>query len=189
MHSSHSFLIKLLAICCVAVCCVSSGLGRTKKTTHSGSKSVKSVKAASTRKTSGTTKAAKVSTSTKASKKGKATKAAKRSSAQRTPVARYRGQQTIDGDRAREIQEALIRANYLNGDPSGVWDNETRTAMARFQNDNGWQTKVVPDSRALIKLGLGPNHENVINRGAIVSDQPADQTARQLGSAVGISQR
>ena len=24
--------------------------------------------------------------------------------------------------------------------------------------DNGWQTKVVPDSRALIKLGLGPNY-------------------------------
>jgi hypothetical protein len=29
--------------------------------------------------------------------------------------------------------------------------------MSRLQADNGWQTKLVPDSRALIKLGLGPN--------------------------------
>jgi len=35
--------------------------------------------------------------------------------------------------------------------------------MTRFQSDNGWQSKVVPDSRALIKLGLGPNHANLLN--------------------------
>jgi len=28
--------------------------------------------------------------------------------------------------------------------------------MQRFQADNGWQSKVVPDSRALIKLGWDP---------------------------------
>jgi hypothetical protein len=28
--------------------------------------------------------------------------------------------------------------------------------MQKVQADNGWQTKLVPDSRALIKLGLGP---------------------------------
>jgi hypothetical protein len=28
--------------------------------------------------------------------------------------------------------------------------------MTKVQADNGWQTKLVPDSRALIKLGLGP---------------------------------
>jgi hypothetical protein len=51
----------------------------------------------------------------------------------------------------------------MGGEPSGVWDDETRSAMARFQNDNGWQHKVVPDSRALIKLGLGPNYDNLLN--------------------------
>jgi hypothetical protein len=35
--------------------------------------------------------------------------------------------------------------------------------MQKFQSDRGWQTKVVPDSRALIELGLGPKHENIIN--------------------------
>jgi hypothetical protein len=27
--------------------------------------------------------------------------------------------------------------------------------MEKLQADNGWQTKLVPDSRAIIKLGLG----------------------------------
>ena len=30
--------------------------------------------------------------------------------------------------------------------------------MLKYQSDHGWQTKLTPDSRALIKLGLGPNH-------------------------------
>lgn len=68
------------------------------------------------------------------------------------------GQQGIQPDRAREIQEALIREHYLNGEPTGVWDSQTQDAMERFQNDNGWQTKITPDSRALIKLGLGPDY-------------------------------
>jgi len=74
-----------------------------------------------------------------------------------------RGQQQITGDRAREIQEALIREHYLNGQPTGVWDTRTSDAMRRFQADQGWQSKVIPDSRALIKLGLGPSHENDLN--------------------------
>lgn len=73
------------------------------------------------------------------------------------------GQQQIGGDRAREIQEALIREHYLNGQPTGVWDAKTSEAMRRFQSDQGWQSKVIPDSRALIKLGLGPSHENDLN--------------------------
>jgi hypothetical protein len=35
--------------------------------------------------------------------------------------------------------------------------------LLRFQADHGWQTKVTPDARALIVLGLGPKHENVLN--------------------------
>ncbi len=67
------------------------------------------------------------------------------------------GQREIDPDRTRAIQTALIGRSYLQGEPSGAWDAETEAAMQRFQSDNGWQTKLMPDSRALIKLGLGPN--------------------------------
>jgi hypothetical protein len=65
-------------------------------------------------------------------------------------------QRTIDDDRAAQIQSALIQAGYLSGSPSGHWDAESEAAMVHLQGDNGWQTKLVPDSRALIKLGLGP---------------------------------
>jgi hypothetical protein len=73
-----------------------------------------------------------------------------------------RGQQVIQGDRARQIQTALIREGYLKGEPSGVWDQPTKDAMTRYQADHGWQTKTLPDSRALIKLGLGPNHDDAV---------------------------
>jgi hypothetical protein len=68
------------------------------------------------------------------------------------------GQQQIASDRAREIQTALIREHYLSGDPTGEWDARTQAAMVKYQSDNGWQSKVTPDSRALIKLGLGPDY-------------------------------
>jgi peptidoglycan hydrolase-like protein with peptidoglycan-binding domain len=70
------------------------------------------------------------------------------------------GQQGIQPERARAIQEALIREHYLTGEPSGTWDARTQEAMARYQAENGWQSKVTPDSRALIKLGLGPNYSD-----------------------------
>ena len=74
-----------------------------------------------------------------------------------------RGQQAIDSERARQIQEALVREHYLNAEPSGTWDATTQAAMRRYQSDQGWQTKVVPDSRALIRLGLGPSHDHLLN--------------------------
>jgi hypothetical protein len=59
-------------------------------------------------------------------------------------------------ERATEIQTALIQRGYLVGEPTGVWDSSSIAAMQKLQGDNGWQTKITPDSRALIKLGLGP---------------------------------
>lgn len=85
---------------------------------------------------------------------------------------KYRGQQKPDSQRTRDIQEALIRQNYLRGGASGVWDQNTRLAMARFQADHGWQTKMVPDARALIALGLGPSHDGLINPETAMTSAP-----------------
>lgn len=85
---------------------------------------------------------------------------------------KVRGQQAIQGDRARQIQTALIRQGYMKGEPSGVWDQPTKDAMTRFQADHGWQTKTLPDSRALIQLGLGPNHQDAINGKAVSANLP-----------------
>jgi hypothetical protein len=74
-----------------------------------------------------------------------------------------RGQKDIDAKRATDIQEALIREKYLDGEPNGKWDDRTKSAMMKYQEDNNWQTKVLPDSRAIIKLGLGPSNEGLMN--------------------------
>jgi hypothetical protein len=87
----------------------------------------------------------------------------------------------IDAQRAREIQEALIREHYLSGKPSGKWDTATQNALVRFQGDNGWQTKVVPDSRALIKLGLGPDQDHLLNPESAMTTVP--QAAQHADSA------
>jgi len=73
------------------------------------------------------------------------------------------GQRGIDEERTRAIQTALIHQHYLTGEPSGVWDQASKDAMTKYQADNGWQTKLTPDSRALIKLGLGPDHKGLLN--------------------------
>ncbi len=65
----------------------------------------------------------------------------------------------MDSDRAIQIQQALIQAHYLSGSPTGQWDPMTQAAMVKYQADNGWQSKITPDSRALIKLGLGPKQD------------------------------
>ena len=83
-----------------------------------------------------------------------------------------RGQQVISSERTQEIQQALIREHYLDGAPSGVWDQRTKDAMTRFQEQNGWQTKITPDSRALIKLGLGPRHDGLLNPDSAALDSP-----------------
>jgi peptidoglycan hydrolase-like protein with peptidoglycan-binding domain len=71
----------------------------------------------------------------------------------------FMGQRAMDSERATEIQQALIQAHYLSGSPTGLWDPETQAAMEKYQTDNGWQSKITPDSRALIKLGLGPKQD------------------------------
>jgi peptidoglycan hydrolase-like protein with peptidoglycan-binding domain len=76
---------------------------------------------------------------------------------------RLHGQQSIGSERATEIQQALIREHYMNGEATGNWDADTIAAMRKFQADQGWQTKIMPDSRALKKLGLGPDYSNAIN--------------------------
>lgn len=81
------------------------------------------------------------------------------------------GQRGIEPDRAKEIQDALIREHYLNGPASGQWDATTEAAMQKYQADHGWQTKLTPDSRALIKLGLGP-HDDTTGTSQAASPAP-----------------
>jgi peptidoglycan hydrolase-like protein with peptidoglycan-binding domain len=96
----------------------------------------------------------------------------------KTQGKRKRGQAAIDSARAQQIQEALIRQHYLNGEPSGTWDTATQDAMRRYQADQGWQSKMVPDSRALIKLGLGPSKDGLLNPESAMTDGALASGAR-----------
>ena len=66
--------------------------------------------------------------------------------------------------------------------------------MQKYQADQGWQTKLMPDSRALKKLGLGPDYSTAINAKTAtfagpppVSTIPAEQTAG-FAAASGVNQ-
>jgi Putative peptidoglycan binding domain len=98
---------------------------------------------------------------------------------------RPRGQQAIDNGRARQIQEALVREHYLTGEPSGTWDAATQAAMRRYQAQQGWQSKTVPDSRALIRLGLGPDQGHLLNpeSAMITSSVPRAEASARAATA------
>ncbi len=101
----------------------------------------------------------------------------------KSKASKKRGQKAIESERAEQIQKALIREHYMEGEPSGKWDDATQAALRRYQADQGWQSKSVPDSRALIKLGLGPSHDHLLNPESAMTMAPstADQKANKQG--------
>jgi peptidoglycan hydrolase-like protein with peptidoglycan-binding domain len=86
--------------------------------------------------------------STTAAKKKKSSKkhhASKREPTQKAPTA----------ERISEIQSALARGGYYQGNPNGKWDSNTISAMQKFQSDNGLSNSGKIDAASLQKLGLG----------------------------------
>ena len=94
-----------------------------------------------------------------------------------------RGQQKIDPERSQAIQEALIREHYMTGEATGTWNQTSEDAMRRYQADHGWQSKTVPDSRALISLGLGPSHDHLLNPESAMITGPFPPRAASLTPA------
>jgi uncharacterized low-complexity protein len=136
-------------------------LAGTATATSSQTKSTKSAKSSSSSHKS--SKSSKSSTSAKTSSSKSKKKSAKATS---------HGQHGIDQERTLEIQQALVREHYLTGEPTGKWDQDTKDALLRMQAENGWQTKLTPDSRALIKLGLGPDKKGLLNPDTAVMSSP-----------------
>jgi hypothetical protein len=110
--------------------------------------------------------------SSSSSKSGSTSGKVKWSSSRRSKTARGKGQKKIDTERAQAIQEALIREHYLSGEASGTWNQASEDAMRKYQSDHGWQSKTVPDSRALIQLGLGPSHDHLLNPESAMTSGP-----------------
>jgi hypothetical protein len=143
-----------------------------------------------------TTAAKPAQPSTIAPKKHAATSGSSKKTSVHSKNARYkktpkkRGQQAIDSARSREIQTALIREHYLQGEPSGIWDAASQAAMQRYQADHGWQSKTTPDSRALIQLGLGPKPGHLLNpESAAISAPAGSKTASTQAPQQNLSQQ
>jgi len=64
-------------------------------------------------------------------------------------------QKAPTADRISEIQTALARGGYYQGDPNGKWDSNTVAAMQKFQSANGIEPTGKLDAPTLQKLGLG----------------------------------
>jgi hypothetical protein len=101
---------------------------------------------------------------------------------------RLHGQQAIDPERVSQIQAALIREHYLTKEPDGSWDSSTEAAMQKYQADHGWQTKLMPDARAIKALGLGPDYSNAINAKSATFTPPPPITTIPPSVAAGFTE-
>ena len=159
-------ITRLSALGCVAL--LAATLSSAQDTDSKSSAQPASTPAASSSNASTSSHTKTKSTHTSAhSSTGKSKKSRKSASKGHT-----HGQQKIDSKRTEEIQEALIREHYLEGKPTGVWNDATQQAMQKYQADNNWQSKTTPDARALIKLGLGPDHDHLLNPESAMTSQP-----------------
>jgi peptidoglycan hydrolase-like protein with peptidoglycan-binding domain len=134
---------------------------------------------ATTTKTNSTKPSSTSHKSATPSKSGKPSSSKSKKKKSVSAKATSHGQHGIDQDRTRQIQEALIRDHYMTGEPTGSWDQATKDALTRYQEENGWQTKSIPDSRALIKLGLGPDKTGLLNPDTAVMSSPHELGSQQ----------
>ncbi|HXZ12947.1 MAG TPA: peptidoglycan-binding domain-containing protein [Candidatus Sulfotelmatobacter sp.] len=91
-----------------------------------------------------------------ASSKSASKKKSKKRRSKREPT-----QKAPTPDRISEIQSALARGGYYEGDPSGKWDAKTIGAMQKFQSANGIEPNGKLDAISLQKLGLGSDTAGV----------------------------
>jgi hypothetical protein len=54
--------------------------------------------------------------------------------------------------------------------------------LHRYQSDQGWQSKTIPDSRALIRLGLGPDSGHLLNPESAMTMSPAPSSVQHTTS-------
>ncbi len=77
-----------------------------------------------------------------------------------------------------QIQQALIREGYLQGDPNGQWDARTHDAMMRYQTDHGFPATGLPEAKSLMKLGLGSHPlPPELDHGVVGAAAPASPAA------------
>jgi len=77
--------------------------------------------------------------------------------AARAAARRRRARLRPEPERIEQIQRALAQEGYFKGQPNGLWNDQTRAAMRRYQADHGFPATGLPEAKSLMKLGLGPH--------------------------------
>jgi peptidoglycan hydrolase-like protein with peptidoglycan-binding domain len=102
----------------------------------------------------------------------------------RRHVKKVRGQKAPTADRITEIQTALSRDGYYQGEPNGKWDSNTVAAVQKFQSANGMDANGKLDAPTLQKLGLGSDIAGVSAPKPIVPGSPNAAPSSSAPSAV-----
>ena len=116
--------------------------------------------------------------SSSATTTGKKKKSSHRHSSRREPF-----QKAPTPDRISEIQTALSRGGYFEGQPNGKWDSNTISAMEKFQSANGLNSSGKIDATTLQKLGLGSSTAGVDAPKPIRKPDPNSTTSAASRSA------
>lgn len=103
-------------------------------------------------------------------------------------VKKVKGQKAPTPDRISEIQTALSRDGYYQGDPNGKWDSNTVAAVQKFQSANGMDGNGKLDAPTLQKLGLGSNIAGVSAPKPIVPGSPNSIPGSSAPSAAPVPQ-
>jgi hypothetical protein len=174
-------LIALLFSAWLGVCAVFVPAARadtTKKTTATStthSTVTKSTAPKSTAATVSSTKKPATSTAKKSTTSAKAgTGAAKSTTSASTKTAHSSSKHVAKGqvakarrpsyqtapsaERYQQIQQSLADRGFYKGEVNGVWGTDSQDAMKRFQESQNLPDDGKITSKALIGLGLGPNH-------------------------------
>jgi peptidoglycan hydrolase-like protein with peptidoglycan-binding domain len=150
---------------------VPASFGQAKATPKSSAKNQGANTASTPRAAAAGSKKAPSKTSGKASAKtsGKPSKKSRKQPGQKTPT----------NDRISEIQIALAKDGSFQGTPTGKWDDDTSTAMRRFQASHGLKPNGKLDAPTLQKLGLGSQ-----TAGIAPPTPPPGATSRLTSSAI-----
>lgn len=99
-------------------------------------------------------------------------------------VKKVSGQKAPTADRINEIQTALSRDGYYQGEPNGKWDSNTVAAVQKFQSANGMDANGKLDAPTLQKLGLGSDIAGVSAPKPMVPGSPNAAPSSSAPSAV-----
>jgi hypothetical protein len=116
----------------------------------------------------GTAKSATAKTATRTNTAAKSTTAKARSKSKGKPVRRTvrSYQQSPTPERYQEIQQALAKKGYFQGEASGKWGTDSADALKRFQAEQNLTPDGKINSLSLIALGLGPKRLSAQSKSA-----------------------